>query len=542
MESLPEPGQQPNLPASDYPAIPHPSIKSRHSKIQEQSSSTSDTSAPGEAKSSGSRSTKKTIVLILGVFVAAFVAMIGSILVPMIVARYFPPKWVADFRNAEVLSQKDWPRGQQMMLAAIAEGKRLNAPVMLQTTQIVHYAQALQKHGNFEEALKLFHDVSLMCESNHVPDRQGLACIFESECAHERFLNDPTELPDPQPAQAALKIFDKTCPDRNNEAFAALQLAKVYFDLGKTEASENCLGKVESLWSNEPPQLALVMRTRWRLQLESNVRRLAGKTHEPDCKATGTIVFNPELDQEKALKLLEEKDFRALDQLFAQTRTTRKRQDDGSELNDYLLYSVSYIDDASDAQWQQRLLLLTKWCRESNRSVTAHLALADFYGYYAQSVGLKAKDSKMTAADAQECLRRMYAAAVELGRALDAGPVTPEWFYVAEANIIVNSDKDDRELFDRLATVARTDFPDYMPIYMLESNYLQPKFSGAPSLWLKFVTTSADKFGGADGDRLYATMVNCAKEVNEKLNIECPTISWERVTRGTLARGRGGVQ
>lgn len=526
--------------SSEFASIrPHSSIKSRHSSTSFSNFGSESSHAnvtTGSPKSAKSLSPKKAILLTSGVFVVAFVAMVVSIVVPMIMTRFFPPKWVADFRSAYALSHSNWKTGQSMMLAAIAEGQRLNAPEELRMTQFVYYAQSLQEHGEPAHAAKIFHDVSVMAARNRLWEKQGLALIYESDCEHDMFWSDRKRMPDLQPALTALAIFEKSAPDKSKEGFAAYALGKLYWDLGNAQQSEYYFRQVESLWSNDHAQQALVTQTRWRLQMETIVSKLEGKPFEPKCKASDIELLNSDSEQDQAVRLLSTKDFGSLEKLFAQTRIARRRQSDCSEETDYLLFAVSGLQSKSDDLWKGRQCLLQDWCKHSPRSATPYIVLACFYNNYAQSIESRASEKKVqdsSGDEARKCLTQIHLAAVALGKALELGPVTPEWFYVAQMNILCSADKSARNLFEKLMKSGSSAFPDYMPIYINYATSLEPCFYGTNEEWLNYVTGSANKFDGLDGDRIYAVMVERAQQHNEKLAAECPGISWERVRRGT---------
>ena len=425
----------------------------------------------------------------------------------------------------------------------MADGKSQNAPEPLQLTQMVLYGQSLQEHRDYDQAIKYFHDGSVMAENNHLPERQGLALIFQSEAEHERFIADNSKPPDTLPGLTALRIFE-SARDKGNAAFAALQLGKSYSDLDDAAGADTFYSRAEWLWNDQPAQQALVLRTRWRQQVGANLRKLATKAAATRAvkRVEGTFPSNIDPLQSRALAALRNSEFSNLEKCFIDSSHICNRSDDCYELNDYVLNGIGNIDSDSERQWEGRLLQMANWCKHSGKSVNPHLALASFYGSYAQAV-VQQKDPKLsTPENSREYFRRLNLTAIELGKALDTDVVRPEWYQLAALNIANNGDKDDRKLFEQVIDAGNKNYPDYMPVYLVNATYLQPSYYGSSEEWLKYVTATADSFGGETGDMLYAAMVEDAQKHDKNLRTASPDISWARVARGTAGcsfKGKG---
>ncbi len=236
---------------------------------------------------------------------------------------------------------------------------------------------------------------------------------------------------------------------------------------------------------------------------------------------------------ENALALLKAKKFSELNRIFANAKKNRVQHRTGSELIDDLYKALSDPGDVQALAWEERLSLLKEWAASGSQAVAApHIVLADFYVQYAWNARGSGWANQVKEWQWKLFRDRLYSSADQLQQALEFGTPSPEWFAVAQVNVLGAGNRTDRQIYDSITGLSNSLYPNYVPTYLHSVFYLQPRWYGAGDEWVTYATKEADKVGGDEGDKLYARMVGNVAHLYNNLYQEVPNVNKKRVDRG----------
>ncbi len=269
---------------------------------------------------------------------------------------------------------------------------------------------------------------------------------------------------------------------------------------------------------------------KWKLEMQSILTDLKNKP-KPSHSSLA-ITHGDKTIVKQSLTLLKERKFSELNKAFDQATTSRIQNRSGNELVDDLCSALSDLDEAPDKAWQDRLTLLHDWLKATPGSPIPHMVLADFYNNYAWKARGSGWGNEVNAAQWLEFKRRLYLASEQLHQALNAGPITPEWFSITQVNFLGAGQKRDTPMYEKIISIGLSDFPSYLPIYLNKTYYLQPRWRGTGTEWVGVITQQADKLGGSEGDKFYARMVGFVSFLYDDVYKEAPNLSRTRVARG----------
>jgi hypothetical protein len=221
-----------------------------------------------------------------------------------------------------------------------------------------------------------------------------------------------------------------------------------------------------------------------------------------------------------------------LDQEAARARTAKDRVGGGA-WKLYMLYNqVSQFpkgDEAAETDWTYRQTLLQHWGTTIPSSITARVALAEFYhayawrargGGYADTVSAEAWKVFQSRAT------QAYSTLVEAAKLPDT---CPHWFFVMleVARDLDWSKEQTQQLFDRAVAFD----PSYYHSYREYALQHLPKWGGEPGEAEAFAEESYRQIGGRQGAFVYfeiATVIYClCNEMPPQ-----PTLSWPRLQGG----------
>jgi hypothetical protein len=484
---------------------------------------------------SGPAKMRNLIVFTVALFVVALMGMVANIAFPIVADVFFPAKWVTEFRTAKASAGRDWKSANAAMLNALAEGKRENAPIWQQLNYRIEYGRAFMERDDYTGAERIFQEVA-GSENSIVPDRQALALVLQGECEHWMFLRGERTKPDLTAEEKGLQLAQTVALNTNRQAYAYMMLGNLNGDLGNAGTASTDFDKAESIWASNPKRVRQVEQARWVEKTQSIIKELSSKSHTDFAQVVSIKGDEAKSAGTNALKLLTSKKFGELEKLFIDARLNRKRLSGGTEIIDSLYDSVVAVpDDAAETAWLQKLDLLKEWCTASPNSPTPHIALAVFYNDYAWKARGGGWANSVKQDQWVDYTKRLNSAAAQLEEAIKLGPLTPEWFSAAQTNFLGGGEAGERHLYEKLVTVGVTNFPDYMPIYLNRTYYLQPRWFGKSDEWVKYVAKEADKLSGTEGDKFYARMVSYVKDMYKDIYAEVPAVSRERVKRGNDA-------
>lgn len=234
--------------------------------------------------------------------------------------------------------------------------------------------------------------------------------------------------------------------------------------------------------------------------------------------------------QEATSLLFEEERFKELDCLADSLRVS-KAKFAGGMWKIHAFYSGLREPRLHPTQedWNNHLDRLKRWVKINPSSITARVALAQSYVTFAQD----ARGSGFADTVSESGWRLFHERVQEARRILEEAEglpaKCPEWFLGMQQV----SEAEGWDLADEVALLNKaTEFePGYQYFARLHANYLLPKWYGEEGDTEKYVTETADKIGGEEGDVFYFqvssfVLCGCSQEVQFK------KMSWPRIQRG----------
>lgn len=232
----------------------------------------------------------------------------------------------------------------------------------------------------------------------------------------------------------------------------------------------------------------------------------------------------------QAKNLLKTGEFEKLDDFARKLRVSKSSFPSGRWKLGEVYRGMIPGDEANEAKWTTTLDSLQKWTESRPDSVTARVALANFYVSYAW----KARGGGWADTVTDSGWKLMHDRLTKSLRTLKDAEALQEkcpaqWsvlFSVALGMGIKNSEYD--TLFER-AVRSEPQYPNY---YFARAYYLLPRWYGSTNDTANFMWKSADELGGDDGDLLYARMVwDLQSTIGGNVFDECK-LSWERTDKG----------
>jgi len=231
--------------------------------------------------------------------------------------------------------------------------------------------------------------------------------------------------------------------------------------------------------------------------------------------------------------LLKAKDYKGLDELAANLRKEKSIFPAGLWHLDYFYEFVSASQNDADPQWEQQLSRLRDWVKARPNSITARLALANTtaeYGWKARSGSWASEVHENQWKLFHERLDKAHKLLLEAEKLKEKCPC----WYGMMIEIGLGKGWDIKEE-QRLLNESVKKQPKYLAVYMNMGTYLQPRWYGKTGDWQKFASASADKIGGAEGDKFYARMIWNQEWLagnDYPANFHSGTLSWTRAKKG----------
>ena len=220
-------------------------------------------------------------------------------------------------------------------------------------------------------------------------------------------------------------------------------------------------------------------------------------------------------------------DFDRLDALASAFRKNKSKFSGGMWKIHIFYGGTGPFGHATEEDWKTLEGILTRWVAAKPKSVTARVALAQMYLGYAWS----ARGGGFADSVSDSGWRLFESRVSQAKQALDSAKglpeMCPEWYLVMQGIAIDQSWT--TESVDELLKIAVSFEPGYYYYFRMHSLGLLPKWGGEPGEAEEFITQSADRVGGAEGDILYfqlaSFLVNQDRDAFRKL-------SFDRIRRG----------
>lgn len=255
----------------------------------------------------------------------------------------------------------------------------------------------------------------------------------------------------------------------------------------------------------------------------------------PGIRITGAINFGDGII-ESMRELLEQDKFETIDMIADRARSTKERFD-GGIWNIHVIYAGLYqprqgTHRAGDAEWQELLDRLKRWVAQRPNSVTARVALARAYYYYAWSARGSGYADTVTDNGWALFQQRLELSGKTLAEAFSLPTKCPEWYLAMQYLVrdLGSSKEVQAEAFEKAIAFE----PDYQYYYRAQAESLQEKWGGEKGELAAFSNKIADRIGGERGDMIYfqiASDVNCNCGEDQDLH----GLSLPRIERGFKA-------
>jgi Domain of unknown function (DUF4034) len=467
------------------------------------------------------------------IFLLVF-GILGSTIFPLVQRAIFTPSEVTAFRQAKANS--NWPASKAAMKKALDQS--VNAPSPEQFQLMSEYGDSLITHKDYKDALDILNQGSLLAVKDKSANWQTYFEMRKGHCAHLLCLIDPTYKPDIQPLEDALIITQNKVQDPIRTGSMMGTLGRLYSDIGEKKIAKKYFLDADQVFEKLTENQGYhrqIIEDLWRLEMQAAVSDLQ-KNSKPAATTLATVGNGSQSNDLLVVAFLKDKKFRELTKFLDAAGKSRIQSRSGHERLETLFESLAKVDDGFDGAWKERLAELQEWTKAEPESPIPHMVLANFYNNY----GWKARGAGWgRAVDRDNWItfkRRLVLGAEQLHEALKLGPVNPIWFSIAQVNTLGAGTREDDAMYNKMVSIGLKDFPNYMPIYLNKTYYLQPRWRGEVGQWTDFIASEADKIGGSEGDKFYARMVASVTNLSrDKYRRYDPRLLHDRVDRGEAA-------
>lgn len=248
--------------------------------------------------------------------------------------------------------------------------------------------------------------------------------------------------------------------------------------------------------------------------------------------------WNPDGVAKTAANLLKKSDYAGLEQLAGEIKA--RGYDIRQVRPELRAFYDAFQLKGTDAEnlWLDRQTQIDGWMRAHPESLTARIAMADWYIGYAW----KARGTGWSDTVSQDGWREMHARLQKAAELLDAAQTVddPE-YYQLKITIAVDASDEKGEmgrLFEKGAALA----PEYYPLYSNRAYFLLPRWFGEEGDREKFSRDCADALAGEKGDILYAELISAEATYDDGAVMKKLPFDYERARRGFLALAAMGKE
>lgn len=197
--------------------------------------------------------------------------------------------------------------------------------------------------------------------------------------------------------------------------------------------------------------------------------------------------------------------FDELEALAAQLRTERGRFGNGSWKIVQFYESLGCRSDKPESMWQLHARIHENWDTAKPRSITAHVAHADFLTEYAWHARGTDFADKVTKEGWRLFGERMGKAKELLDKSAEFEPKCPVWWRVRMT--VARGQGWSWDDYERLFQDAKTFEPAFWGYDVAKATYLLPRWHGQPGEWEYALSLEIDRPKGL-GAETYARVVN----------------------------------
>jgi len=215
--------------------------------------------------------------------------------------------------------------------------------------------------------------------------------------------------------------------------------------------------------------------------------------------------------------------FDELEAVAAQIRTERGRFSDGSWKIYQFYESLRCRSDEPESMWQLHARIHQNWDAAKQRSITAHVAHADFltdYAWHARGTGF----AKTVTKEGWRLFSERLAKAEQLlDESADFEPKCPMWWLVRMT--LARGQGWSWDDYERLFQEAKGFEPGFWSYDIAKATYLLPRWHGQPGEWEYALSLEIDQRKGGLGLETYSRVIDAMQSYYKNIFRESK-VSW----------------
>lgn len=225
---------------------------------------------------------------------------------------------------------------------------------------------------------------------------------------------------------------------------------------------------------------------------------------------SATIVRPFEASAQKYYQKLVAQEYDELDTAAAESRKSDLAISDGQSMLAAIYGGVAGClsqgcsNRLTEAEWQQRLQLISKWREKKPNSVVAEVAQAKFYLEHAYAIRGQGYANTVKQDAWQLFNQSIETAYTLLNNAGPAAKQEPEW-YATMLNVGVAQGWEVNK-FNKIYAEAKRKSPFYQPVYFSASSYFSPRWHGSELELKKFIDDVVKTTEKKIGKTMYARL------------------------------------
>lgn len=222
--------------------------------------------------------------------------------------------------------------------------------------------------------------------------------------------------------------------------------------------------------------------------------------------------------------------FDELEALATQLRADRARFGNGSWKIFQFYDSLTCRPEEPENMWQLHDRIHQNWVAAKPRSITAHVAHAEFFADYAWHARGTGFSDKVTKEGWRLFAERLTKAKEVLDKSKDLEPRCPMWWHVSMT--VARGQDWSRDDFEKLFQEAKAFEPQFWGHDVSKAGFLLPRWHGQPGEWEYTTTLEIDRPKGL-GLETYSRVVNAMRDYYKNIFRESKA-SWPQTRDGFI--------
>jgi len=234
-----------------------------------------------------------------------------------------------------------------------------------------------------------------------------------------------------------------------------------------------------------------------------------------------------------AFEALNKENFAWLEQEAGKARKKKERLAGGYWKIRNIYHGLSIPINGTDEEWKKHFERLNRWKEQFPQSITARVALAESWIYYAWEARGDGYVNTVSAEDWRLFEKRLSFAEKELLDAKNLEERCPQWY--SSWLTLARAQGRDWDEYDAIYREAIKFEPHYYPYALQKGTYLLPRWHGKPGDWEAFVEQTSREFGGTEGLIIYYLLVSDYIRDYKDLVYDKDKLSMDKAKQGFYA-------